>query len=266
MGMWDTYQSRSDAHGNTKREASLIREVRFINSKLPDSLSYQTVNIFPQEYGYNIESDESIEHKIVQNVAIINSDNMNEKTIISMPSEDIVLGSLVVWMDNYWLVTERDANTTVYTKAKLIQCNHLLKWITDEDEIIEQWCIFEDGTKCLTGHLEDKDFFTTRGDARSALQIAENKHTIKFDRTYRFLIDDADSPHKLSYQLTKPLKGTLTYGGKGTFSFTLQEVQSTDNDNHELGIADYYLHFPKTNSTDDDIDEPPVATGKKVWL
>ena len=51
------------------------------------------------------------------------------------------------WMDNYWLITERDADTTVYTRAKMIQCNHLLKWVSDDNTIHEQWCIIEDGTK-----------------------------------------------------------------------------------------------------------------------
>ena len=266
MSIWDVYQDRITVHGGDKRNASLLREVRLLNTKLPDSLSYQSVEIYPQEYGYNIGSEESAEHCVTQNVAIINSDNLDEKLIYSLPSEDIELGSLIHWMDNYWLVTERDANTTVYTKAKLIQCNHLLKWVTDDHEIIEQWCIFADGTKYLTGHYEDKDFFTARGDARTSIQLARNKHTLKLGRSNRFLIDDPDAPHKLAYLLTKPLKGTLIYNNQGTYSFVLQEVQTTEYDNQELGIADYYKHFPKNDTTDTDDDTEQSSAGKKVWL
>lgn len=147
VDVWDTYTKRLSSHGSTKREATLKRELRFINSKLPDNLSYTTVTVYPSEYGYNITSYDALDHCFLQNVAIINSDNLDEKTIISMPSEDIALGSLIYWMDNYWLVCERDANTTVYTKCKLLQCNHLLKWISDDKEIMEQWCVVEDGTK-----------------------------------------------------------------------------------------------------------------------
>lgn len=145
MSAWDAYQSRIETRGGNKRNAALIRETRFINNHLPDSLSYQEVEIYPAEYGFNIEGN--AEHKVTQNVAIINSDNLDEKSICSLPSEDIELGSLIHWMDNYWLVCERDANTTVYTKAKLVQCNHLLKWVSPTNEIMEQWCIIEDGTK-----------------------------------------------------------------------------------------------------------------------
>lgn len=273
MSVWSAYENRIVAHGETKRDASFIRESRMLNMKLPDSLSYHTVKIYPQEYGYNIESEDVMQHCLMQNVAIINSDNMNEKTICSLPSEDIELGSLVCWMGNHWLVCERDANTTIYTKAKLIQCNHLLRWISKDNQIMEQWCIIEDGTKYLTGEYEDKNFVVTRGDSRISMQIARNKYTVAFNREDRFLIDDPDSPHKMAYLLTKPLKRGITYNECGTFKFVLQEVTATEFDNHKLGIADYYKHFPSgdeeahTSETtpDSGSDSLPPDT-KGVWI
>ena len=131
MSIWDAYQERIDAHGGTKRGAALQQEIRRIKNRLPENLSYHTVTV--DDMG--------------QEVAVINSDNLNEKSIISMPGEDLVNGGLVHWMDNYWLITERDANVTVYTKCKMIQCNHLLKWVSEDGVIHEQWCIVEDGTK-----------------------------------------------------------------------------------------------------------------------
>ena len=253
MDVWDTYKSRIGARGGTKRGAALKRETRMIENKLKDNLSYQTVTI----------------DGVAQDVAVINSDILNEKTIISLPGEDIGHGGLVHWMDNYWLITERDANTTVYTRAKMIQCNHLLKWVSDDNTIHEQWCIVEDGTKYLTGEYEDRNFVVTRGDSRITITIARNQFTVKFNREDRFLIDDSD--HKLAYLLTKPLKLGATFNNKGVFKFVLQEVTATDDDNHELGIADYYKHFPKTpvegeNGSADDDDNSTEETGKKVWL
>lgn len=131
MSIWDAYQERIDAHGGTKRGAALKQEIRRINNRLPDNLSYHSVTIDGVE----------------QDVAIINSDNLNEKSIISMPGEDLDCGGLVHWMNNYWLITERDANMTIYTKCKMVQCNHLLKWVSEDGVIHEQWSIVEDGTK-----------------------------------------------------------------------------------------------------------------------
>ena len=95
----------------------------------------------------------------------------------------------------------------------------------------------------LTGEYEDRSFVTTRGDSRIAITIARNIHTAKLGRLDRFLIDDELSEHKLAYALTKPLKFAGVYGGKGVYKFVLQEVNTTDDDNEELGIADYWKHF-----------------------
>lgn len=261
MDIWENYQTRVEARGDTKRQAVYNREVRMLQKRTKDSLSYQTVEVDDEE----------------QNVTVINSDNLNEKTIISLPGEDLRNGALIHWMDNYWLITERDANTTLYTKCKMIQCNHLLKWVSDDHTIHEQWCIIEDGTKYLVGEFEDRNFVVTRGDSRIAMTIAKNEFTEKFNRECRFLIDDPDSPHKLSYMLTKPLKLGGVYNDDGCYKFVLQEVTATQDDNHELGIADYYKYFPKTSDTTSDeteetsndtsaTEEPQANTGKKVWL
>lgn len=102
------------------------------------------------------------------------------------------------------------------------------------------------------------------------MTIARNEKTVKFDRENRFLIDDPETVHKLAYQLTKPLKLGGTFNNNGVFKFVLQEVTATEDDNHELGIADYYKHFPKTNSgfeiEPDTQVNTPSDTGKKVWL
>lgn len=254
MSAWDAYVSRIELQGETRRKAALLREVRMLREKMPNSLSYFEVKI----------------DDLDRQVAIINSDNLNEKTMLSMPGEDFDCGGLVEWADNHWLITEKDANNEVYTRVKLVQCNHLLKWVDEEDVIHEQWCVIEDGTKYLVGSYEDRDFFTDRGDARIAMTIARNEYTVQFGREYRFLIDDPDTIDKTAYALTKPLKVGKTYNNKGIFSFVLQEVVSTDDDNMELGIADYYKHFPKEST---EVIPPPKKEGssetdteKKVWL
>lgn len=272
MSVWDAYQDRIECRGETKRGVALKREKRQLLTRVPDNLSYQTVTIFDQAHGYNIETEEMKAGAISKEVAIINSDNLNEKYIFSLPDDDIGHGDLVYWMGNHWLVTERDANTTVYTRAKMIQCNYLLKWVSDDDKICEQWCIVEDGTKYLTGEYEDRNFVVTRGDSRIAMTIARNDMTVKFGRENRFLIDDPASSIMLAYLLTKPFKLGGTFNNQGVFKFVLQEVNTTDDDNQQLCIADFYKHFPKTTQVDHgegaviNTDNVSEDTGRKVWL
>lgn len=253
MDVWEAYGTRLNAHGITKRDAAYKREVRLLNNKLKDNLSSQEVTFYPYQYCYNIDTDQQKGNSYKQQVAIINSDNLNQKYLYSYPEQDIQLGSLMYWMDNYWIVQERNANTTVYTKAKLIQCNHLLKWINDEHKIIEQWCVVQDGTKYLTGQYQDRQFVVTRGDSRISIQVPRNSETVKLNRESRFLVDDPDSNQKLSYLLTKPLKRGLTYNNQGVLKFVLQEVTATKYDNMKLGIADYYKYFPIDGDADPDL-------------
>lgn len=137
MNVWDTYSSRMTARGGSRRNSQLLREQRTLLTKLPHSLSYHHVLL------------DSIE----RDVAIIDTDNLDTKFIYALPGEDIRHGGLVEWADNHWLVTERDANTEVYTRAKMLQCNYLLRWVDDDGEIHEHWTIIEDGTKLERMHL-----------------------------------------------------------------------------------------------------------------
>ena len=114
----------------------------------------------------------------------------------------------------------------------------------------------------LTGEYEDRNYIVTRGDSRISVTIARTEATAKLGREHRFLIDDPDTGFTLAYLLTKPLKMGWTYNNRGVYKFVMQEVQTTENDNVELGIADYYKHFPHTVPDPD----PVTPEGRKVWL
>jgi len=264
MGVWDLYEARMSARGVTKREATLKREKAMLARKLPDSLSYQQ--------GEQGDQRRTIVDGEVHDIAVVDTDNLNEKQIFSLEPDVLFGGSLVEWADNYWLITELDAHDEVYTEARMTQCNHLLKWIDEGSVIHERWCVVEDGTKYLVGESEGTDSIAYEGSTRIAVTVARDEDTVKLNRTRRFLIDDDDAEHKLAYTLSKPLKIGAVYKSKGVYSFVLQEVVSTDYDNHELGIADYYKYFPKEILSEDsgestiDPDANVSENGKKVWL
>lgn len=104
------------------------------------------------------------------------------------------------------------------------------------------------------------------------LTIGRNSDTAKLTREQRFLIDDPESPNVMAYQLTKPLKVGTTFGlntPKGVYKFVIQEVNTTDDDNLELMIPDYYKHFPDERPTTATPVQPGPSTddnGREVWL
>lgn len=251
MNPWDIYLSRIGSRGTTRRDTALQRERSFLSTKLPASLSYHQLTI----------------DGVSRNMAVINSDNLNIKTLCTMPGEDLPHGGLVEWMDNHWLITERDANNELYTKGIMRQCNYLLRWVADDDTIVERWCIIEDGTKYLTGEYGDNDFIVMRGDSRISLIIARDEYSIQLNRNNRFLIDDYEAKNVLAYRLTKPFKLGGSYNGKGVLNFVLAECNTEDSDNFELHIANYYDHFPKEPSDAPVVpDDDGGDSGKKVWF
>lgn len=150
--IWDRYSNRVTVRGSSVRSDTLAREKSRLKHMLQDSLSYHTVFFYTDSIIETQEGQDSeiIDNRIVQDIAVINSDNLDEKYVYSLPDEDVQIGDLFYWSDNYWLITERDANNEVYTRAKALQCNYLLKWIeviNGEPTIMEQWCYVEDGTK-----------------------------------------------------------------------------------------------------------------------
>lgn len=257
MSFWDTYCSRINAQGGDRRTAALQREGRFLNAKMLASPSYHQVII-------------NGEHR---SLAVINSDNLNQKTLCTLPGEDLPPGGAVEWMKNHWLITEVDANNELYTKGIMRQCNYLLRWIADDGNIVERWCIVEDGTKYLTGEYGDNDFIITRGDSRISLTLPKDSYTLRLNRDDRFLIDDYGSPNVLAYRLTKPFKLGGSFGENGVLYFVLQECNTEDSDNLELHIANYYDHFPRAHGRQHHSDDEQVSSypnedepGKKVWL
>lgn len=255
MGVWDRYNSRSNVHGKTRREAALRQGRRWLNSYLPASPSSHRVIV-------NDEETEAI---------ILDSDNLNIKTICMYPGEPLSNGSMVLWNDQSWLVTALDANNELYFRGTMQQCNYLLRWISTEGKIVERWSIVEDGTKYLTGDYSDRDFVVTRGDSRISLTLPKDSETIRLERENRFIIDDYDAQSPLAYKLTKPFKLGGTFNGEGVLRFVLTECNTEDTDNLQLHIPNYYKYFPRKEIVEGDISEvvpvvPEPPHGKESWL
>lgn len=131
MSVWERYNARSEVRGKTRREAALKQERRWIDRYADYSLSCHRV----------VADGESID------AIILDSDNLNVKTICVHPGQPFDNGATILWNDQYWLVTALDANDEVYIRATMEQCNYLLRWINAGGEIVERWSIVEDGTK-----------------------------------------------------------------------------------------------------------------------
>lgn len=259
MSVWDVYGARNNVRGSNSRDRAKYSLMNRLTNQIPSVLSYHNVDIDGSE----------------RNIAIINSDNLNQKTLCSMPGEDIRHGAYVDWMSFKWLVVERDANSEIYTKCIMKQCNYLLRWVNASGEIVERWCVVEDGTKYLTGELSDRDFIATRGDARISVTLPKDAESLSLGRDARFIIDDYGAPDPLSYRLTKPFKLGGSFDENGVVIFVMTECNTEFDDNLELHIANYYKYFPRDNIDNSKSEEvvdaetyetPDVRTERRGWI
>lgn len=238
MDAWDAYKTRLEISGTTKRERTLNHTKSHISNKIVDSLSCHSVVISGAE----------------QTVCILNEkEDLSIKKICALPGESLPHGGLVEFANSYWLITELDANDEVYVSGKMHRCNYLLKWLNKDGEIIERWCIVEDGTKYLIG--ERAEDMMSIGDARISITIGKDEDTVELKRGKRFLVDDMDSSSVLAYQITKPNKLYNVYNGNGVYRFILNEVNLTDEDNVSLRIADYYNWKPYQHLDNEHLDK-----------
>lgn len=253
MNPWNTYHARHALHGETSRDREKYNLMNRLSRQIPSTLSYHNVDIDGED----------------RNIVILNSDNLNQKTLCSLPGEDIRHGAYIDWMNHKWLVTERDANSEIYTKCIMLQCNYLLRWINDSGEIIERWSVVEDGTRYLTGEFSDSFLVATKGDSRIAVTLPKDLETLALDRDARFIIDDYSSPHPLAYRLTKPFKLGGSYDENGVVIFVMTECNTENDDNIELHIADYYKHFPQegeNNNSPVDTSVDDLDSGSRGWI
>ena len=261
--IWNTYKALYTVNGTTNRERALNINKSHISSKAQDSLSCHEVLI----------------DGVSQKVTILNKrEDVSLKKICALPGDSLPHGGIVDFADGKWLITELDSNDELYASGLMKRCNYLLKWLDIDGNIIERWCVVEDGTKYLIG--EKTKEFVTIGDARIAITLGKDSETNKLSRGKRFLVDDLDTDCPLAYQITKTNKLFSVFNGRGVFRFICNEVNLTDDDNVSLRIADYYNWKPyvrKDNehrdklATIDEIVEiskydEPDNTSKGVWL
>lgn len=236
MSIWTNYNIKLGAMGETARDRNLKRTQLRISNKIRGSLSYYTVIIDGQE----------------RSVAITKTkEGRDIKNMYSMPNETFERGSLVEWMDNFWLIISHDVQDEVYTSATIQQCNYLLRWINEDGNIIERHCIITNNDRNSSGERENTKM--TIGDNRLNLILAKDSETQKIHRGQRFLVDDPDATNNiLAYQVTKPDRLPGLYDSHGVYTFGLRECNRSTADNIDLMVADYDLFNKKHTSESED--------------
>ena len=188
---------------------------------------------------------------IERSVLIESTNTMNKKTVCSMPNEQFFLGDLVTWNNTIWLITEIEVSDVTYFRGFMERCNEKLRWINEDGEEIERWCVTDNMASNSEGITLNKIINLPR--MVLDVQVALDDETKKIRRGKRFLMDiDEEDPN--AYITTNRNIVTDVYDEDLTHGICKlvlsQEQRNEDDDNKEKMIADYNNFIPKESETE----------------
>lgn len=236
MDKWNLYVNTLNFNGNTKQKRIIHQTKKEILNKSPNSLAYKNVLI----------------DDIEQNIMIISySTEINTKKIFSMPDDSLFTGSIVLWNDEPWIITDIDCDNTLYYRGIMHRCNVYLKWQNENGDIIGRYGYLSDSSKQAEGITHGGDIMDGL-DQRFKGYFPLDEETIKIRRDKRFLIDiNTFEPNAyivtnrnvMNYNyMPTTFEDDFQFNGKNhllQLMFT-QTQRNEDRDNFDLMIADYF--------------------------
>lgn len=232
------YRKIQDAYGaQNKKQAQLNSIKKQINRDFLSPVNWESVEVNGKH----------------QELLIMKSTSVTTKKVEARPGEVLRLGALVFWSSVYWLVTTLDADNQVQFAGTMTQCNTVLRWQDEDQEIRVAYAVAEDATKYGTG-VSDNSLMRI-GEFSLKLKVQLNDDTLGICRDKRFLIGECTEQHMPNaYIVSRINQVTGTYlveanadgmcdgesQNYGYIELTLLEDQYRPNvDRADLMIADY---------------------------
>lgn len=110
MTYLDDYVKRVTAYGETPTESTINKNIDLLDREFETSTAFHRVEV----------------NGILTDAIINRTRNFEIKKVHFRPGYEIVLGSVVEFEDDYYLITEKDSDE-VYTFANMEQCNNMFK-------------------------------------------------------------------------------------------------------------------------------------------
>jgi len=164
-----------------------------------------------------------------------NQDNLRQ---ILCETGNIKKGNYVKYNGRIYLITGQPDNNRIYEKAIMICCNHLLKWVNCDGEMVAYHGVVSDGTRWSPGTSENK--FLVLGDVQMVVSLPRNKEVLRIERDMRFIIsNNFEAAHPNTFKVTKVDDvSDYTDADNAIVSVTFLEDSFSDmRDSKELLIA-----------------------------
>lgn len=171
-------------------------------------------------------------------LALREADNTCKITI--MPEDEMFVGDIVGCYGEHWIVVDVYTDEYGITTGTMWLCNHLLKFQNYGSDILETYCVIDDGTY---SKLTQKSI--TTAEAQYSMYLPLNSDTEKFYIDKRFAI--SDMYNKQGQKVLQVMQATwidkiYQSGGKGNHLLKIRlqsDVYDANKDSVEHMVCDY---------------------------
>lgn len=236
---WQTYRNRLNKNGLNQKDRIIASTQRTIIDQFSNSPSYHEVTV----------------NGISQYVQIIEDSisrrDSEKKRIICKPNDDLSIGDAIVWDSNDWLCTDID-DVEIYIRGIIERCNNNLIYLDSDGEIITVPCVI---TNKILMNQKENDYYILP-DNKIMVMVADNDDSKEITVDSRFLLGSNAFKVESIDNITKP----------GIITLKMHFDSITQNDNKDLGIANYYSNLQTYTIKILNGDEVDITLGESLQL
>ena len=176
-----------------------------------------------------------------------NNKDLSDDKYVIVPNETVAdVGSYISWRDKEWLVfTEEEKTIPTHQQMKIKVVNWNIKWLNEHGKVVNDnmgyGAYVQNQTLYTLGVASQGDLISLI-DGKMMMYMQDNKDTNAIKVGTRVFI--GVDVYKIMF--------ADTVSRSGLINFLMEEDTVTENDNRELGIADYW------NRVEPSDDEEPV--------
>lgn len=220
MTYYEEFKRRVELVGDDReyslREAK--REFEYMLAMMPNAESIEL---------YDYDKNKIVTTVLVNDIRPVDDRIVDDKKFLFSPDVTVEHGYLMKYKNSWWICIVKETNTVdSHIATRFRPCNYLLKWMDDFGIIRQEWTVVSNKTLYSDGVRSTDLSVIPNQKMHVMFQLNENTRNLVRDKRLMILND--------TYKITN-IDRTII----GMTQFILTETQMNDNDNIELGIADY---------------------------
>ncbi|OPH61720.1 hypothetical protein BC351_00315 [Paenibacillus ferrarius] len=223
MTFYTAYNAKLSVTDANPRTYNINNTKRVITNSFKDSPSYYQVRVNTSSSPYTTSNLDSW---------IVDDSKTKElKQIQLIPDQLLHFGDVFTWQGEKWLTTSVDDMGGIYYRGAIQKCVSSLKWLDSLGAVKEAYFVQATENLRSLGLVDDK--MMVLSNERRSIITQKNVDTLKIRKKQRFIFDE-----DRCWQVTG-----INSLNTNLITLELEEtLLSSDKDNVQLRIADYYIH------------------------